>query len=308
MKNSINIMKSVLLWIVVALLPAAIAFPQGATIRVDANLVLTPVLVVDAEGKSIRDLKPEDFTVEENGKQVTVARLGEPGEASLEMALLFDVSGTVYSLFEKERTAAIRFIRRIMRPYDSAFIISVGNEPGIIQEKTNSLETMLKSLAAVSPTTQTTALFNSIIKAEAMSNDSEQSDVRRVMVVISDGEDNRSVGTNPENIIRELQLTNTLFYSINPNGHSYNSNYFGRRGEEMMEELARQTGGAAFIADNEEGMAAFFDHIADELQGQYLLGYYSPATSSSGIYRKISITVKGRPNLTVKARPGYYPK
>lgn len=75
-----------------------------------------------------------------------------------------------------------------------------------------------------------------------------------------------------------------------------------------MEVLAQETGGASFVADSVEELAAFYDRIADELQGQYLLGYYSPAISGVGIYRRIVIKVHGRPDLQVKARSGYYPK
>jgi VWFA-related protein len=75
-----------------------------------------------------------------------------------------------------------------------------------------------------------------------------------------------------------------------------------------MQALAQQTGGASFLADSVDELEGFYNRIADELQGQYLLGYYSPATSGMGIYREIVIKVRGRPALRVKARQGYYPK
>ena len=74
-----------------------------------------------------------------------------------------------------------------------------------------------------------------------------------------------------------------------------------------MEVMAKQTGGKAFIFSEEADLTEFYDHIADELQNQYLLGYNSPATIGANIYRRIVIKVRGRPELQVKARPGYYP-
>ena len=79
-----------------ASLLCVMAYAQVPTIRVDANLVLTPVWVADVEGRTVRDLKPEDFEIEENNAKVAAARLGEPGEAPLELAMLFDMSGSVY--------------------------------------------------------------------------------------------------------------------------------------------------------------------------------------------------------------------
>jgi VWFA-related protein len=129
-----------------------------------------------------------------------------------------------------------------------------------------------------------------------------------VIVALSDGEDNRSIENRQADVLRELQLTNCLFYSINPRGRSYNTNFLSRRAQESMQTLAQQTGGASFVADTVEELAETYDRIADELQGQYLLGYYSPAKTGAGIYRRIVIKMRGRPDLQVKARPGYYPK
>jgi VWFA-related protein len=301
-------MKKCFLRLILASFAATFAYSQTPTVRVAANLVLTPVSVTNADGKTIRDLRLEDFEIEENDVKVVAARLGECGEAPLELAMLFDMSGSVYMRFEIERQAAARFLRRTMRPKDSVFIISVANEPKILQERTSSLEVALQAVAGISRTTQATAFHNSVVKAAHMLRDVERPDARRVIIALSDGDDNRSIENRPEDVLRELQLTNCLFYSINPAGSSYKNNFMTRRGQESMERLALQTGGASFVADNVEELTEFYDRIADELQGQYLLGYYSTATTGPGIYRRIAIKMRGKPDLHVKARSGYYPK
>jgi Ca-activated chloride channel homolog len=300
-------MKTCLFRLMLAGFTAALAFSQTG-IRIGTNLVLTPVRVADAEGKTIRDLKVEDFEIEENGVKISGSRLGEPGEAPLDIAMLFDMSGSVYARFELERQAAARFLNRTMRSDDSVFIISVANKPEILQERTASRETALQALAKISPTTQATAFYNSVVKAAQMLREMERPDARRVIIALSDGEDNRSIENKPEDVLQVLQLTNSLFYSINPAGDGYKRNFISRRAQEEMEALAQKTGGASFIANSVEELTAFYERIADELQGQYLLGYYSPATSGAGIYRKIVIKVRSRPELQVKARPGYFPK
>ena len=287
---------------------ASLTFPQVSTIRVDSNLVLTPVWVADSGGSAVRDLKLEDFDIEENGLRIAAARLGEPGEAPLELAMLFDMSGSVYSRFELERQAAARFLTRTMRAQDSVRIISVANEPKVLQARTGLLQEALKALSEVRPTTQATAFYNSVTRATDMLGGVERPDARRVIIALSDGEDNRSIGNREADVLRALQRTNCLFYSINPKGNFYKSNIISRRAQESMESLARQTGGASFVADTVDELGSFYDKIADELQGQYLLGYYSPAKTGAGVYRKITIGVRGRPDLQIKARPGYYPK
>jgi VWFA-related protein len=289
-------------------LAAALAYSQVATIKVSSNLVLTPVRVTDAAGMAVRNLKAEDFDIKENGIKVAAARLGDPGEAPLELAMLFDTSGSVYTRFELERSAAARFLSRVMRPLDSVIIISVANQPEILLKRTSSLDEALRAVARVVPTTQATAFYNSVAKAVRMFEETERQDSRRVIIAMSDGEDNRSLDNTQEDLLRSLQLTNCLFYSINPRGHAYDKNFISRRAQQGMQALAQQTGGLSFVADSVEELAGFLDRIADELQGQYLLGYYSPATTGAGIYRSIAIQVHGRPDLQIKARPGYYPK
>jgi len=287
---------------------AALAYSQVTTIRVASNLVLTPVRITDGDGKVVRDLKPEDFDIRENGIKVAAARLGDPGEAPLELAMLFDTSGSVYTRFELERSAAARFLSRIMRPLDSVFIISVANQPRLVLERTSSLDAALQAVAGIAPTTQATAFYNSVAKAVRVFEETERQEARRVIVSISDGEDNRSLDSTQEDLLRDLQLTNCIFYSINPSGRANNRNFISRRAQQGLESLARHTGGLSFVADSLDKLAGFLDRIADELQGQYLLGYYSPATTSAGIYRTIAIQVHGRPDLQIKSRPGYYPK
>ena len=177
---------------------AALAYSQVTTIRVSSNLVLTPVRITDAEGRVVRDLKPEDFDIKENGIKVAAARIGDPGEAPLELAMLFDTSGSVYTRFELERSAAARFLSRIMRPTDAMFIISVANQPKLLLERTSSLDAALQAVARIVPTTQATAFFNSIAKAVGVFERTERQDARRVIVAISDGEDNHSRYTERE--------------------------------------------------------------------------------------------------------------
>jgi VWFA-related protein len=287
---------------------AALAYSQAPTIRISSNLVLTPVRVTDADGRVVRDLKPGDFDIEENGIKVAAARLGDPGEAPLELAMLFDTSGSVYTRFDLERAAAARFLNRIMRPLDSVFIVSVANQPQIMLGRTSSLEAALQAVARIVPTTQATAFYNSVAKAVRALEETDRQEARRVIIAISDGEDNRSLDNTQEDLLRDLQLTNCIFYSINPRGRTYDRNFISRRAQQGMEALAQQTGGLSFVADSAEELAGFLDRIADELQGQYLLGYYSTAATGAGIYREIAIQVHGRPSLRIKARPGYYPK
>jgi len=129
---------------------------------------------------------------------------------------------------------------------------------------------------------------------------------RRVMIIISDGEDNYSEHHKLVDTKRELQRTDSLFYSINPSGPSIRLNKISLQGQENMATLATETGGAAFVPDKLEELGAVFQRIITELQAQYLLGYYSSDERANGAFRRITVRVPNRPELRVRARQGYY--
>lgn len=98
-----------------------------------------------------------------------------------------------------------------------------------------------------------------------------------------------------------------MFYSINPAGGSIRLNKISTAGQSGMEDLAAQTGGAAFLADNLSGLDAVFDRVSAEIKSQYLLGYYSPVLRTDGSLHRIRVTVPSRPGARIRARRGYYP-
>src|SRR5689334_23199002 len=103
-------------------------------VRVTSNLVGVPVSVTDAQGQPVRDLKPGDFRIEEDGKQQEIAQLGDPEQVPLDIALLIDVSSSVVARFDFEREAASRFLERVLKPEDRATIFAIDETPKLIQQ------------------------------------------------------------------------------------------------------------------------------------------------------------------------------
>jgi Ca-activated chloride channel family protein len=301
----LSVFLAALLWCATAGF-AAPPEPQDQTIRVSANLVLVPVSVTDAAGAMITDLKGEDFQIEENGKQVPVARIGQPGEAPLELTLLFDITGSVRARFELERQAAESFLKTIFRPIDAVSVVSVGIEPKVLQPRTTSLQQALQGLALIQPGMGATAFYDCVVAATQMLRNVSPPETRRVLVVLSDGEDNRSTEYRLPDVMRALQESDCLFYSINPSGRGIRINRLSVEGEEGMEALALHTGGEAFVADKLEDLKDFYGRIAAVLKGQYLLGYYSPDPRLDGSYRRIIVRIPAKPELKIRARQGYY--
>ena len=279
---------------------------SAATFRVRSSLVIVPVSITDAKGVSVRDLRVGDFQIEEEGKIETISVFGEPGEASLDLALLFDVSGSVEPRFDFEREAAKSFLWKLLRPRDTLAMFAIGAEPRMIQKRTFDVFNAIKGLDTIQPTKEPTAFFDAVVLAAHELVQNPHPGARRVEIVLSDGQDNQSKINRVDDVIREVQQADCTFYAINPAGRSVQMNEISRNGHEAMELIAQQTGGTAFAADRSEDLAAIFGRIVHELEAQYLLGYYSSDPRVDDSFRRIIVRVPQKPDVRIKARQGYY--
>ena len=286
--------------------PPKAADLDAESIRIDSSLVVVPVSVTDHLGQPIRDLNASDFILEEEGVRQQVQTLGDPGKTPIELALLFDISRSVRGRFEFEKTAAARFLQVVLKPGDFASVFSIGRTAHLTVERTDSAEKVIASTLSIEPTDEATAFFDTVVAAAQYIEKNAPAGARRVMVVISDGEDNNSELHQLRDALRETQSSNSLFYTINPSGPSIRLNRMSIRGHEGMVRLANDTGGMAFLPDKIEDLTQVFAHIAAELQAQYLLGYYPNNDQNDGKFRRITVRIDKQPELRVRSRNGYY--
>src|SRR5262245_10089950 len=192
--------------------------PEAEPIRIKTNLVAVPVSVTDEQGNPIRNLRVEDFQLEEEGAPQQIQTLGEPGKTPIELALLFDVSRSVRNRFDFEREAAGRFLKQVLKPGDAVTVFSIGSTPKLSVQRTDNVDKAVAATSAIEPTEEATAFFDTVVRAARHLSDSANPGVRRVIVVISDGEDTNSERFRLPDATRELQRADSLLYAINPSG------------------------------------------------------------------------------------------
>lgn len=274
-------------------------------IRVSTNLVSVPVSVTDAAGHAIRNLEIGNFSIEEDGNPVTISKLAEASQSPLQLALVFDLSGSVNSSFDFEQQAAIHFLERAWKPGDRVSIVVFSDQPEIRLQYSQSLPEALKELLQLQPTKSATAFFDSVVLSAHTLYQTATPETRQATIVLSDGADNRS-DCSIVDALREVQRSDTIFYSINPSGASVRLNEINLKGQQNLASLAAETGGTAFVPDKTVDLDDVFSRIAVELRTQYLLGYYSSNSHPDGKFRRINVSVPGRPDLRIRARQGYY--
>ncbi|MFN0124771.1 MAG: VWA domain-containing protein [Blastocatellia bacterium] len=277
----------------------------GEAIRVESHLVTVPVSVTDYTGRPISNLLPADFRLEEEGQVQKIEFLGEPGKTPVDLVILFDVSGSVENRFQFEQQATSRFLRAVLRSGDTTSIFSIGLQPHIIQDRTQDRELAIRGTMSLKPTREGTAVFDTVARAVQYLRETSPG-TRRVIVAVSDGEDNSSEKFKLPQTLRELQQTDCLFYAINPSGPSIHLNRISQKGHTDLMSMATLTGGNAFLPDKVEDLEAVFNQIAVELQAQYLIGYYPVEDQRDGKFRRIAVKVPRQPDLRVRARQGYY--
>ena len=225
----------------------------------------------------------------------------------------------------------LRFLKQVPKADDRSAIFAIDQEPRFEQGRYGGRAT--GKLMSITSAKGPTAFFDTVIEAARYLAKSAPSEHRRVIVVISDGEDNfseivkKAIGrTRAEQnaapaqamqsaqtrmlleVQRELQNADTAFYSINPSGPGLRLNVISQRAQDGMGELATSTGGTSFVPDKLEDLDAVFRRIAAELRSQYLLQYYSKSEAPNGTLLTIGVQVPKRSDLRIRARQGYYVK
>ncbi|CAN5595978.1 hypothetical protein BH10ACI3_BH10ACI3_27030 [soil metagenome] len=283
-------------------------------IKVDSVLVPIPVSVIDPTGRSVGSLKLSDFELKVDGKVVEIGDLAR-SETPIRLAMLFDNSSSVTLARDFEKEAAVRFFKRIIRPdKDLAALFSVADSTRLEQGLTKDVSQLTQAIDMFAEPKGATALLDGIIEAAEYL---KSANGRRVVVIVSDGEDTYSdERTTLEGVVRALLVNDCQVYVVKTKDFENfkrtgvrggNANIRALTAERRMIEITQATGGAVYSPIDEDELKAAFDRISAELSQQYILSYY-PETESDkrGEFREISVAVKGKPNVTIRTRKGYY--
>lgn len=288
--------------------------PFDDIVKVDSTLVPIPVSVLDANGRSVSNLQEKDFELRIDGK---VAEMGEifRSDAPIRLVMLFDNSSSVLIARDFEREAAIRFFRRVIRPEkDQAALFSVADYTRLEQPFTNDVDRLTQAIQLSPEPKGATALLDGIVEAADYLKGMPG---RRVLVIVSDGEDTYSEQKNTlEAVVRLLHINNVQVYVVKTKDfENYkrtgdrlgNANIQALAAERRMIEITQQTGGTVYSPIDEREMKEAFDRISGDLAQQYVISYY-PNTDldKAEEFRNISVLVKTRQNVTVRSRKGYY--
>ena len=273
--------------------------PDNLVVHVDlVNVLFT---VTDRKGKLVTDLEKQDLKISEDNRPQTITNFTRETDLPLTIAILIDTSTSIRDRFKFEQQAAIDFLYRTLRPKkDKALLITFDSAIELVQDYTDNAEVLAKAIRQVRPGGGTKMLdgiylaCQEKLKAEAG---------RKILILISDGDDNLSLGTLT-GTLEMAQKSDVSIYAISTNS----SGFFGitaPKADKALKRLADETGGRAFFPFKAEDLSESFQDISAELRSQYSVAYRSSNPARDGSFRSVKIETD-RKNLRVKARKGYY--
>jgi VWFA-related protein len=289
---------------------------QLPPITVTSGLVHLVATVTDKRRSFITDLDQNDFKVLENGVPQDIRFFGRETDLPLRIGLLLDTSNSIRPRLSFEQEAAIDFLTRVIRRNkDMAFLMTFDNEPEVVQNFTGDLS-LLTDAIHKQRAGGGTALHDAIYRAsEVLLNPplpkGPDPEVRRVIVVISDGDDNLSDHALSDAIDAAIR-SEVAIYTISTNTDwlaiddaTKPSKYHLGEGDKMLQMFADQTGGRSYFPYKVDDLAQSFLDIGNELRSQYYIAYAPTIPLAKGQYRKIEVQTD-RKNAIVRTRKGYY--
>jgi Ca-activated chloride channel family protein len=286
---------------------ASSAEPQQKTnddpsrITLDVNRVSMLFTVSDKKGRFVTDLTKPDFEIIESKRPQSIIEFTAEADLPLRLAILIDTSNSIRDRFKFQQEAAIEFINSVMRPQDRAVVVSFDTGAELVADLTPDTQKLAAAVRGLRPGGGT-ALFDAIFFAcrDKLMQDQPQHKFRRAMVILSDGDDNQSRYTRDQ-ALEMAHKADVAIYAISTNITRIQSD-----GDKILKYLSAETGGLTFFPFKVQDLAQSFENIANELRHQYNVLYRPDPVKTDGLYHTVDIKVKGRKDLVVRARKGYY--
>ena len=261
----------------------------------EVNLLFS---ATDWRGRFVSNLTSSDVKVLDNGQQPqSLTYFLRQSDLPLKVGLLIDVSGSVGNFFSDQQQAAAIFLQEALRPSDSASIITFGLESRVVQDFTSSLQSLTSAVNRLSVGESSTAIYDAVSSSCAkLSNGSESGFARRVLILITDGEENAS-HFRLENAIDAALQSDVIVFAMNTNRSQQLT-------DPMLQKLSKSTGGTVLHARGARELKAAFRKINEQLRNQYLLGYKPPQWKADDSFHKVRVS--SRFGVRIHCRKGYY--
>jgi VWFA-related protein len=280
---------------------------NGFTFRASTDEVAVLFSATD-HGKSVINLTGKDVGIRDDRKPpAAITGFRTESELPLRLGMVIDTSSSISGRFKFEQSSAINFLQKVVIGRDDlAFVIGVANSVLLAQDFTPDQSLLSHAVGELVPSGGT-ALWDAVaFAAEKLASRPETQPVARILVVISDGQDNSS-GTTLKQAIDRAQHGEVAVFTVSSREVTNGPEVASLIGEHALTTLADLTGGAAFTPGSVGRLKGTLADLQQVIRSRYLVSYKPASFKRDGQYRAINITVnQGGHKLHVYARKGYF--
>jgi len=278
------------------------------TLSVVVEEVQLPISVLDKDGRPVNGLTKNDFAIFEDNVQQQI-QIFKHEDIPLSLGLIIDNSGSMRNKRERVNSAALTFARE-SNPEDETFIVNFDDAAYLEQDFTGSIGDLIDALDNIDTRGETAlydAVYLSVDHVKAGKKD------KRVLLLISDGEDNVSkYGLNK--VIDALRESKVTLYAIglleeNDQRGGLFKKPPSKKAKEVLQKFAEITGGQAYFPKSLDEVEELVKDIAHEIRNHYTVSYTPSNRKLDGSWREIRVKVnppKTTPKVTVHTKQGYF--
>jgi VWFA-related protein len=296
-----------------------------ATFKLQVNLVDVFFTVKDKNNNLVPHLNKNDCTIFEDKQPQTFKSFIAENNLPLTLGILLDTSGSQQRVLPLEQEAGSRFLERVLKAKDEAFLLSFDVNVDLLQDFTNSPRLLSHAMNKAEINTaggngaagipgagggtvptigdpKGTLLYDAIYLAanEKLTQESG----RKAMIILTDGDDQGS-RTKITEAIAAAEKSNAMIYVILIADTGFYGGW-GYNGYSAADKMTKETGGRLInVGNNGKKLEEAFAQIEDELRTQYAATYTPTNAKMDGTFRHLSLECHGD-GLKVQVRKGYF--
>ena len=267
--------------------------------KVESQEVVLHATVVDQHSRLVTNLNKNDFTVYEDGQPQVITRFSKE-DVPVSIGILIDNSGSMRDKRQAVNTAALDLVKA-SNPEDEVFVVNFSDEAIIDTDLTSDISKMQEGLQQID-SRGGTALYDAVVaSADYLAKKGRRE--KKVLLVVTDGEDNASTDTLEQAVRRVQDDNGPMIYTIGILGGEHE-----KRAKRALESLATNTGGVAFFPKDLGEVDQIARAVARDIRSQYSIYYRPSRPQEQGGFREVKVDAHapGYGRLQVRTRSGYY--
>ena len=268
--------------------------------RKKVDEVVLHATVIDDKQRIVTTLDRGDFSVYEDGHPQTITSFRHE-DIPVAMGIVVDNSGSMREKRQKVNAAALNLVRA-SNPNDEVFIVNFNDEYYLDQYFTSSINKLKEGLEKIEARGGT-ALYDAVVaSADHLKKDAKLE--KKVIIVVTDGDDNESAETL-EQAVRRLQADGgPTVYSIG----ILEAEEHPKHAKRALQLMSERTGGIAFFPKTLDEVDAISRTVAHDIRTQYTIGYRPTTPKNQGGYRQVRVDAHSHNygKLSVRTKSGYY--